>query len=77
MEEMKAEAAIMAQFSHSNVIGLIGLVNEGDMFLVIVQYCEHGSLLVWLGEQGFVFCIHLFVYMFTNNNTNDERIRYV
>ena len=61
MEEMKAEAAIRAQFSHPNVIGLIGLVNEGDMFLVIVQYCEHGSLLGWLGEEGFVF--YLFIYM--------------
>ncbi len=39
---MKLEAALMAQFSHPNVIGLIGQVLDGEVFLVVTQYCEHG-----------------------------------
>jgi serine/threonine protein kinase len=45
LEEMKLEAAIMSHFTHPNVVGLIGHVLEGDIFLLVVQYCEHGSLL--------------------------------
>jgi serine/threonine protein kinase len=50
IEEMKLEAAIMAQFTHPNVVGLIGQVHEGDLFLIVVPFCEHGSLLSWLIE---------------------------
>ena len=52
LEEMKLEAAIMAQFTHLNVVGLIGQVLEDDIFLLVVQYCEHGSLLSWLLESA-------------------------
>jgi serine/threonine protein kinase len=52
VEEMKMEAAIMAQFTHPNVVGLIGQVHEGEMFLIVVAFCEHGSLLSWLSENG-------------------------
>ncbi len=52
VEDMKLEAAIMAQFVHPNVVGLIGQVSDGDLFLLVVQYCEHGSLLSWLVESA-------------------------
>jgi serine/threonine protein kinase len=53
IEELKLEGAIMAQFSHPNVVGLIGQVNEQGIFVLIVQYCEYGSLLSWLrGPNG-------------------------
>ena len=42
----------MAQFSHPNIVGLIGQVHEADLFLLVVQYCEHGSLLSWLEGRG-------------------------
>jgi serine/threonine protein kinase len=38
------EAAILAQFNHPHVIGLVGVVTLGDPLLVVVEYCEHGSL---------------------------------
>ena len=52
IEELKMEAAIMAQFNHPNVLGLIGQVCEGDLFLLVFQFCEHGSLLSWLEAHG-------------------------
>ena len=41
---MLQEAAIMAQFSHPHIIGLLGVVTIGEPTLVIIEYCEHGSL---------------------------------
>lgn len=42
------EAALMAQFVHPNVIGLIGVCTrdlaKGKPFLMLVQYCQYGSL---------------------------------
>ena len=52
IEEMRTEAAIMAQFQHKNVVGLIGQVSEPGMFLIVLQFCEHGSLLSWITENG-------------------------
>ena len=52
IEEMRVEAAIMAQFSHPNVVGLIGQVTEDGLFLIVEQYCEHGALLSWLIDHG-------------------------
>jgi serine/threonine protein kinase len=62
IDELKLEAAIMAQFSHPNIVGLIGQVNETflddtsspqSIFILVAQFCEFGSLLHWLrGPDG-------------------------
>eukprot|EP00729_Bicosta_minor_P007097 gene7097-8664_t len=42
------EAALMAQFNHPNVIGLIGVCTrqlaQGKPLMILVQYCKFGSL---------------------------------
>ena len=43
-EALLAEASIMAQFSHRNVVRLLGVVTMGEPMLVVIEYCEHGSL---------------------------------
>ena len=52
VDDLRLEAAIMAQFNHPNVLGLIGQVSEENMFLLVAQYCEHGSLLRWVTDNG-------------------------
>ena len=45
----------MAQFSHPNVVSLIGVVTTGDPVMVVLQFCEHGSLLSLLSlHTGFM-----------------------
>ncbi len=38
------EAAVMAQFTHPRVVQLVGVITVGDPLMVVVEYCEHGSL---------------------------------
>ncbi|EGD83613.1 TK protein kinase [Salpingoeca rosetta] len=39
------EAAYMAQFKgHVNVVGLVGVVTRGRPVMVVMEFCEHGSL---------------------------------
>lgn len=46
IDDLKAEAAIMAQVgNHKNVVSIIGVVTVGTPALLLVSYCEHGSLL--------------------------------
>ena len=42
--EILAEAAVMAQFEHENVLRLVGVVTKGDPILVLIEYMEHGAL---------------------------------
>ena len=42
--DLLKEAAIMAQFDHPNVVRLVGVVTLGDPVLLIMEYCELGSL---------------------------------
>ena len=42
--QLLAEASLMVQFDHDNVIKLIGVVTSGDPLLIILEYCEAGSL---------------------------------
>eukprot|EP00051_Salpingoeca_urceolata_P001714 m.43425 g.43425 ORF g.43425 m.43425 type:complete len:1401 (-) comp11636_c0_seq3:170-4372(-) len=49
--ELMREAALMAQFSHPNVVGLIGVCTKGMPMLLVVQFCEHGSLLSFLKKN--------------------------
>jgi hypothetical protein len=48
---MLREAAIMAQFNHERIVGLVGVVTVGVPMLVIMEFCEHGSLLAMLRES--------------------------
>lgn len=45
------EAAIMAQFDHPNVLSLVGVVANTKKFLLVVAYCEYGSLLFFLQKK--------------------------
>ncbi len=38
------EAAVMAQFTHPRVVQLVGVITVGDPLMVVIEYCEHGSL---------------------------------
>ncbi len=42
------EAAIMAQFSHSNICQLHGLVADSDPTMLVLELLPHGSLYTWL-----------------------------
>ena len=52
MDEIRFEAALMAQFSHTNVQSIIGQVKEDDLFFLVMPFCEFGSLLSWLEKNG-------------------------
>ena len=47
-EDLAAEAALMAQFDHPNVVALIGVVSRNAELKVVMQLCDKGSLLVLL-----------------------------
>ena len=49
---MLREAALMAQFDHAHVVRLIGVVTIGDPLLVVLEYCEYGSLKSFLAEAS-------------------------
>ena len=43
----------MAQLkSHVNVVGIIGVVSIGKPAMLLVDYCEHGSLLSFLKKKS-------------------------
>ena len=41
---MLQEAALMAQLNHAHVVRLIGVVTMGEPLLVVIEFCEYGSL---------------------------------
>ena len=43
-EELLQEAALMAQFNASHIVGLIGVVTSNQQCQVILQFCDRGSL---------------------------------
>jgi serine/threonine protein kinase len=45
------EAAIMAQFNNERIVGLIGVVSTGHPLLVVMEYCEHGELGLYLEDH--------------------------
>ena len=48
-----AEAVLMAQIpEHPNVVSLVGVVTRGEPKLLLVSYCEGGSLLAALKRLG-------------------------
>jgi hypothetical protein len=47
-DELMREAAIMAQLSHPNVVQLVGVCTTGDPVLIALEFCENGSLDMFL-----------------------------
>jgi serine/threonine protein kinase len=46
------EAALLAQISHPNIISLVGVCSTHIPIMVIMQYCERGSLLSFLHSHN-------------------------
>jgi serine/threonine protein kinase len=38
------EAALMNSLRHPNIVSLIGVCTAGEPRLILLQFCEHGSL---------------------------------
>jgi serine/threonine protein kinase len=51
IKEFMREAAIMAQFKHPNVLSLVGVCTVGEPAIIVLQFCEHGSLLSFLKKH--------------------------
>ena len=41
---MLQEAAVMSGLSHDNVVKLIGVVTVGDPVMIVIEFCDRGSL---------------------------------
>eukprot|EP00729_Bicosta_minor_P007791 gene7791-8950_t len=51
--ELLEEASIMARVTgHMNVVSLVGVITKGLPMVLVVSYCEFGSLLLRLREQA-------------------------
>ncbi|MFY7895470.1 MAG: protein kinase, partial [Phycisphaerales bacterium] len=48
LTDFMREAAMVAQFQHPNVIALVGVCTAGAPAMLVMQYCEHGSLRAFL-----------------------------
>ena len=46
------ESVISAQFTHSNIVGLVGVVTSGKPMLMLFELCEHGSLSSFLKDRA-------------------------
>jgi serine/threonine protein kinase len=51
IKEFMREAAIMAQFKYPNVLSLVGVCTAGEPAMIVLQFCEHGSLLSFLKKH--------------------------
>eukprot|EP00039_Didymoeca_costata_P030188 m.28281 g.28281 ORF g.28281 m.28281 type:complete len:1243 (-) comp7989_c0_seq1:478-4206(-) len=51
-DSMLAEAALMAQFDHDNIAKLIGVCTRYNACQVIMELCDHGSLLSFLKSHS-------------------------
>ena len=51
-DQLLSEASLMVQFDNANVVRLIGVVTAGDPLLVILEFCEKGSLDSYLEKKG-------------------------
>jgi len=50
--ELVAEAAVMMQvIGHPNLVSIIGVITTGDPLVLVLQLCEHGSVLSYLKKQ--------------------------
>ena len=46
------ESVISAQFTHNNIVGLVGVVTTGRPLLMLFELCEHGSLSSFLKDRA-------------------------
>lgn len=53
--EFVNEAAILAQFENEYVVNLVGVVTMGEPLLLVVEYCERGSLQGQLVQDRFSY----------------------
>ena len=58
-----AEAALMTQLEHPNVVRMIGVVTRGVPMLVVLEYCSSGSLLGYLHKGGHVLTADMRTHM--------------
>ena len=50
-QELVHEAALMAQVGHENLVALVGVVSSGLPLLLVLDYCDNGSLLSALKQR--------------------------
>eukprot|EP00039_Didymoeca_costata_P002163 m.57956 g.57956 ORF g.57956 m.57956 type:complete len:1717 (+) comp11144_c1_seq1:172-5322(+) len=50
-QELVAEATLMAQVEHSNLVSIIGVITRGNPMVLVMSFCEHGSLLSLLKRR--------------------------
>lgn len=50
-QELISEAALMAQVDHPNLVSIVGVITRGDPLVLVVSFCEHGSLLSYLKKR--------------------------
>jgi serine/threonine protein kinase len=43
-DTLMAEATVNAQFSHRNIVNLIGVVTTGQPLMIVLELCENGEL---------------------------------
>eukprot|EP00039_Didymoeca_costata_P014829 m.244994 g.244994 ORF g.244994 m.244994 type:complete len:1378 (+) comp16106_c0_seq31:355-4488(+) len=52
-DELLSEAGVMAQIKpHPNLVSLVGVVTRGEPLMVLISFCEHGSLLGFLKSRA-------------------------
>jgi serine/threonine protein kinase len=52
-EELTTEAAVMAQLEgHRNLVSIIGVVTAGTPMILVLAYCDHGSMLNHLANRA-------------------------
>ena len=50
-KQFMSEAALMAPLQHPNIVSLVGVVTAGEPRMLLMQFCEHGSLLAFLQQR--------------------------
>ena len=50
-DEFVREAAANLLFNHNNVVMLVGVVTSGQPKLMVIEFCEHGSMLGLLRKR--------------------------
>jgi surface protein len=52
-EDLMTEAAVMAQLSgHKNLVSIIGVVTSGNPLILVLVYCDHGSMIDHLKKRA-------------------------
>lgn len=50
-KDFETEIRILSRLKHPNIVGVIGLSNQGGNLLVLVEYMEFGDLHQYLRER--------------------------